>query len=40
MKHDESIYEWDKSGDIGKNHIENPNYCIVYFQSFENYYAK
>ena len=40
MKHDESIYEWDKSGDIGKNHIENPNYCIVYFQAFENYYAK
>ena len=23
-----------------KNNIENPGYCIVYFQPYENYYAK
>ena len=37
MKHDDSIWRYDCSG---KNNIENPNYCIVYFEAFENYYAK
>lgn len=39
MKHDDSIYDWDKNK-VGTCHIENPNYCIVYFQAFKNYYAK
>jgi hypothetical protein len=37
MKHDDSIYKYDHNG---KTNIENPFYCIVYFQAFENYYGK
>jgi hypothetical protein len=37
MKHDNSIYEYDCNG---KTNIENPFYCIVYFQAFETYYGK